>query len=124
MLLIPYIALSLVGFAFFVLGAWLDYLGVAAVGAVIFIGVGASVAVADLETKTGETVDRNITFVQVEQENGTTVNETVVDSVERRDEYERVAPLREFGDSGPFALGAFQMLTGALLLSRRLNEVR
>jgi hypothetical protein len=123
MLLLPYVALSLVGFAFFVLGAWLDYLGVAAVGAVIFIGVGATVAVGDLETQTGASVDRNVTTVAVNQ-NGTIINETVVDGVERTKQFETVAPLRRFGEGGPFALGAFQMVAGAVLLGRRLNEVQ
>jgi hypothetical protein len=123
MLLLSYAVLSLVGFGFFVLGAWLDYLGVAAVGAVLFIGVGGAVAVDDLETQTGVDVERNVTTVPVNQ-NGTIVNETVVDAVNRTRQYETVAPLREFGDSGPFALGAIQMLAGAVLFSRRLNELQ
>jgi hypothetical protein len=123
MLLIPYVALTSLGFVIFVLGAYFDYLGVSAVGAVLIIGVGASVAVGDLETQTGVSVDRNVTTVQVNQ-NGTIVNETVVDAVEKSENYETVAPIRDFGESGPFAVGGLQMVVGGLLFSRRLNETR
>jgi hypothetical protein len=127
-LLIPYVALSLTGFAFFVLGAHYDYLGVAAVGAVLFIAIGATVAVDDLEAATGEKiVERNITTENVTVDFSTDTQEerTVVDSVTKHKEYQTIAPLREFGgQTGPFALGGLQMLVGGLLLTRRLNEVQ
>lgn len=127
MLLLPYTALSLAGFAFFVLGAHYNYLGVAAVGAVIFIGVGATVAVDDLEAATGEKiVERNITTHNITTDFSTDTKEsrTVVDNVTTQTQYRTIAPLREFGGStGPFALGGLQMVVGGLLLTRQLNEV-
>jgi hypothetical protein len=112
-LLVPFVALSTLGFAVFVLGNILDYTGVAAVGAVVVIAVGGAVALTDLETATGETVEREYTTVN---------NETVVASTTSTTTYQTVAPLREFGDAGPLSLGALQMLVGGLLFARRLEE--
>jgi len=112
-LLIPFVALSTLGFGLFLLGSMLDYTGVAAVGAVLVIAVGGAVALTDLETATGETVEREYTTVN---------SETVVASTTSTTTYETVAPLREFGDAGPLSLGGLQMLVGGLLLTRRLNE--
>jgi len=123
MMLMPWVALSSLGFAVFVLGAYLDYLGVAAVGAVLIIGLGASVAVDDLETTTGEEIERDYSVVELNQsgQNGSE-NVTVVTSVTKHQTTATVAPLRTFGETGPFALGGLQMLTGAVLFSRRLEE--
>jgi hypothetical protein len=123
MLLLPWVALTLVAFLVFVLGAFFDYLGVATVGATLLIAVGAGVAVDDLETQTGVDIERNVTTVPVNQ-NGTIVNETVVDGVQRTPQYETVAIIREFGDTGPLAVGGLQMLVGGLLFSRRLDDAR
>jgi hypothetical protein len=112
-LLTPFALLTAFGLGLFLLGSILDYTGIAAVGAVVVIAVGGGVAVTGLNTVTGETVDRQYTTVN---------NQTVVDSTTSTQTTETVAPLREFGDSGPLSLGGLQMAVGGLLFARRLND--
>jgi len=113
-LLLPFVALSLLGFGIWLLGSFFDYTGIAAIGAVMIIALGGAVVLTDLVVKTGETVEKNYTDV-----NGTTVvaNET------RTFQYEPVSLITEFGETGQLSLGGLQMLVGGLLMSRKLNEV-
>jgi hypothetical protein len=114
-LLLPFLALSGLGFGLFTMGHFLEFTGVAAVGAVLIIALGGGVALSDLEHKTGEVVTKTYT-----NSNGS----EVVDTVERTNRYDTIRPIRRFGASGQLGLGAMQMLVGGLLFSRRLNQER
>jgi hypothetical protein len=67
MILSVFVAVSAIGFVLFAGGYLLDYTGIAAIGATIFLGVGAGVVLGGLEYQTGE--------VRTE----TSTNETVVE---------------------------------------------
>jgi hypothetical protein len=114
MLLTSFVALTSLGFVLWAAGHFSEYTGVAAIGAVLVIAVGGGVVLTDLHVKTGETVDRSYTTVN---------NSTVVDTVSRSNVYERVVLLDELGgQAGPLSLGGLLMLTGAVLMMRRLEE--
>jgi len=114
MLLIPYLVLTTLGGAAFLLGATLGYEGIASIGAVIVIITGGAVVLSDLETQTGQTIERD--FETIDNET-VAVNETV------SYQYETIAVLQEFGGTtGYFGFGALQMLAGAVLMTRYLSE--
>jgi len=114
-LLVPFVALSTLGFALFLIGHELGYTGVAAIGAVLIIAIGGGVAISDLEVKTGEHVEKTYKTVD---------NSAVVDTVNRTNQYSTVRPIRRFGAAGQLGLGAMQMLVGGVLFSRHLDERR
>lgn len=114
MLLTPFLALSTLGFVVWGIGHFSNYTGIAAIGAVLVIAVGGTVVLTDLHVKTGETVEKDYITVN---------NSTVVDNVTRTDTYDRLSILDELGgQAGPLSLGGLMMLTGGLLMVRRLNE--
>jgi len=59
MLLIPAVALTIVGLAVWVVGLQMGYQGIATIGAVLVVGVGVSVLTGDLERRAG-TVEEQV----------------------------------------------------------------
>jgi len=69
MLLIPAVALTVVGLAIWVAGIQMGYQGIATVGAVLVVGVGISVMTGDLERRAGsveEQVSSDKTVISVQ----------------------------------------------------------
>jgi len=112
-LLLPFVALSLLGFGVWLLGAFFNYTGIAAIGAVLVIALGAAVVLTDLRVQTGERVEKNYT---------TAGNTAVVANTTTTFQYETVSIIAEFGGASQLSLGGLQMLVGGLLMSRQLNE--
>lgn len=115
MLLVPFVTLSTLGFATWLLGHYFQYTGIASIGAVLLIAIGGGVAMTDLQVKTGETVDKEYDTVN---------NETVVVNQTTTNEYETLTVLNQFGGvGGPLSLGGLLMILGGLLMTHHLNEV-
>ncbi len=93
-------ALTTLGFATWILGSIFEYHGVATVGAVIIVGVGAMVSNEGLEVKTGE--------VQNQIDNSTT---------EVENQYQPIST------PAHLSLGVIVMLLGGTLFLRALNEL-
>lgn len=116
MLLWPFVALTTFGFGVWLTGAFFEYAGIAAIGATLIIAVGGGVALTDLQTQTGEIVEKSYTTVN----NTTVVNETTT-----KPQYSTVTIIEEFGgDAGHLSFGGLVMLVGGLLFSHTMNEVR
>jgi len=122
-LLTSYLALTAAGLAFFALGKWAEYTGVAVIGAVLILAVGGAVALGGIQVKDGESVDRDVETIELVKENGSTVNETVVRNVSRTNEYRDVEVLSVL-DSGTttLGLGGLHLLLGGVLISRKLED--
>ena len=112
-LLLPFVALSLLGFGIWAIGSFFQYTGIAAIGAVLVISLGGAVVLTDLRVKTGVEIDNEHTVVD---------GETVVDNSTRTFEYQTVSLIDEFGDAGHLSLGGLLMLVGGLLMTHALNE--
>jgi len=110
MLLVPWATLSAAAAGAFLFGVASNYTGIASIGAVLMLAVGGAVVLTDLETQTGQTVERDFDTI----DNTTVaVNETV------QYQYDTVAVLREFGGTaGVFGFGALQMLAGLAMFTR------
>lgn len=93
-------ALISLGFVTWILGSIFEYHGVATIGAVVIVGVGAMVANGGLEFKTGE--------IETTVDNSTTETENQYNSVD--------TPTH-------LSLGAIIMLLGGTLFLRALNEL-
>lgn len=116
MLLIPFVVLTLLGMGLWVLGASNDYTGIATIGAVLVIGVGGAVTLTDLQTETGERIERDY---QTINNSTVAVNETVTPT------YDTVALVEEFGGSaGHLGLGGLMMIVGALLFTHTIEKLR
>lgn len=115
MLLWPFVVLTSFGLVVFLLGAFNDYTGIAAIGAVLIIAVGGGVALTDLETRTDKNISRTY---------GQAGNEPVLMNSTASWEHEEVALIETFGGpTGHLSFGGIQMLIGGLLLIHILNEV-
>jgi len=90
--------LSSIGFAAFVLGHIFDYQGIAAIGGILILGVGAAAMVDGLETQSGE--------VEEQLDNSTT-----------RTDYE----YQSIGVTTSFPLGLVVTLLGAAMTGRVLT---
>jgi len=113
-LLLPFVALSVLGFGIWMIGSFFQYTGIAAIGAVLVIALGGAVVLTDLKVKTGVSVDNEHTVVD---------GETVVDNSTRTFQYQTVSLIDEFGAAGHLSLGGLVMLVGGLLMTHSLNEV-
>jgi len=110
MILTVLVALSTLGFAFWIAGYLLEWRGVAVIGATMILGGGAMVAINGLEYKTGETST-------VTETNTTTIeNDTVVipEETQVKHQYEQVStPAR-------LPLGGLIMVAAALMFVRSI----
>jgi len=93
--------LSTVGFAAFILGHVYGYQGIAAIGGILILGVGAAAMVDGLETQTGE--------LQEQVDNSTT-----------RIDYE----YQSIGVTASFPIGLLVTLLGAAMTGQTLNPDR
>lgn len=116
MLLVSFALLSVFSVAVWLLGAYFEYAGIAAIGATLLIATGGGVTLTDLETKTGETVERSYTTVN---------NETVVNETSTQADYDTVAVIDRFGGpAGHLGFGGLVMAVGGLLFAHTMNELR
>lgn len=99
--------LTALGFAAWILGTWADYTGIAAIGAVIIVGVGAGVMVDGLQLETGQTEH---------YEYNTSGNDTVRTNTTIERQYEEVTMPANFPP------GLLFVLLGAAGLLRALDE--
>jgi hypothetical protein len=106
MLLYIALALSGLGFFAFVAGQVLDMAGVAVIGAVIVVGVGAMVTGTGLEYRDGERVDKEFGG----ENNSTVVGETVVPTYTQLDTPQHLS------------LGMLWLLLGGTLTLRGINR--
>lgn len=113
MILTMYLALTGVGVGFWIIGHFMNFTGLAAIGAVLVLAVGGTVVATGLFVQSGEHVERTYT-----NKSGT----IVVNQTETTREYRENSLTREFGDAGPLSFGGLQMLAGGLLLTQHLNR--
>ena len=111
MLLAPFFVLTGLGFGAWLLGHYFGFTGIAAIGAVVVIGVGGAVVLSGLLVQTGEVVERDYTTIN---------NSTVETNTTVSFSYEQHALAQQLG--GSVNLGGLQMIAGGLLLIQHLNN--
>lgn len=131
MLLTTFIAFSALGFGIWLLGHLLyarersgTLIAIASIGAVIIMATGGAVALGDVHQQTGKVIERDYQEVA----NQTNENRSEIVYVNNRSNvsytYERVSMTDQFGAAfGQLGLGALEMIVGALLMIRDLEEV-
>lgn len=114
MLLMLYAVLTTLAFGSFILGHLLGFHGVASIGAVMVMIVGADVVLNDVQMKTGEQIDREYTTVNnTTVENSTTVNAT----------FRTHSWTEQSLGTNALGLGIFQMLLGVLLFYQQMLAI-
>lgn len=112
--------LSALGLGAWVIGHYHSYFGIAVIGAVLVVGVGAGVMLGGLEvhTATAETIDRNATTVINDTTTDTTENLTATATAQRTQQYQSV------NTQTTFPLGVLITLLGGTMTLRALDELR
>jgi opacity protein-like surface antigen len=127
MLLTTFITFTALGFGIWILGHLLyahersgTLIAIASLGAVIIMATGGAVALSDVEQQTGELIEKDYAEFNGSNSNATVVNNQTHVSYERS----RVSITDDFGAAfGQLGLGGLQMIVGALLMIRDLEEV-
>lgn len=131
MLLVPFLAFTGLGFGIWLLGHLLyarersgTLIAIAMIGAAIVMATGGAVALTDVEYRTGQVITND--YEEVANVTDANDSEIVYVNNQSRVSYERsrVSITDEFGAAfGQLGLGGFQMIVGALLMIRDLEEV-
>lgn len=109
-----WVALSGLAFGSFILGHLLGFPGVASIGAVLVMIVGADVVLNDVQVKTGEQIERDYATVNnTTVENSTTVNAT----------YRTHSWTEQNLGTNAIGLGIFQILIGVLLFYQQMLAI-
>lgn len=116
MLLVSFALLSVFSVGVWLLGAYFEYAGIAAIGATLLIATGGAVTLTDLEVQTGQTVEKSYTTLDN--------NTTVVNETETTPQYDTISIIDRFGGSaGHLGFGGLVMVIGGLLFAHTMNEV-
>jgi len=131
MLLSAFLAYTGLGFGIWILGHLLYmsersgvFIAIASIGAIVIMVTGGMVALDDVEQQTGQTIEKDFE----EAANVSTANDTEIvyvnNETQVRYTYDRISLTDRFGAAfGQLGLGGLQMIVGALLMIRDLEEV-
>jgi len=112
----------LIGHLFRINGGSQVFIGVAAIGAIIVMITGGTVALTDVQVTTGEVIEKNYdehNFSVSNQDDAFVNNRTVVERTTKR-----VSITDQFGSAfGQLGLGGLELIVGALLLMADLEEL-
>jgi hypothetical protein len=114
--------LSALGFVTFLVGHLYSYQGIATIGAVLIVGLGAGVMVGGLEVESGQQRVETANTTTDGERVGLTTNATTISSVSETDAMVSVTTTYEpIGTTSSFPLGVVLTLLGGVMTMRALE---